>query len=66
MEKIYDILVLHLKGGKDMFIIVSGDCQKSCFTSSMSVLCRTPVPILQLNNDEWNSAVNLLLFTILF
>lgn len=57
LDKIDDILILHLKGGKDMFIIVSGKCQKSCFTSSMSTLCRTPVPLLHLTTDQWKQAV---------
>lgn len=57
LDKIYDILVLHLKGGKDMFITVSGDCQKSCFTSSISTLCRLKVPIMQLSEDQWKLAV---------
>ncbi|KAJ8962464.1 hypothetical protein NQ317_011626 [Molorchus minor] len=57
VEKIYDILVLHLKGGKDMFITVSGDCQRSCFSTSISTLCRIPVPILQLSEEQWKSAV---------
>ncbi|XP_018562659.1 inositol polyphosphate 5-phosphatase OCRL-1 [Anoplophora glabripennis] len=58
LEKIYDILVLHLKGGKDMFIIVSGECQKSCFTSSISALCRIPVPVMQLSDEQWKMAEN--------
>ncbi|RZB39939.1 inositol polyphosphate 5-phosphatase OCRL-1, partial [Asbolus verrucosus] len=56
LEKVYDILVLHLKGGKDMFIIVSGECQKSCFTSSMLTLCRAPVPILRMTDEQWKQA----------
>lgn len=58
MEKIYDILVLHLKGGKDMFIIVNGDCQKSCFLSSISTLCRAPVPLLQMSEEQRKQAVS--------
>lgn len=58
LEKIYDILVLHLKGGKDMFITVSGDCQRSCFTATISALCRVPVPIMQLSEEQWKSMVS--------
>ncbi|KAJ8984771.1 hypothetical protein NQ317_012134 [Molorchus minor] len=45
-------------GGKDMFITVSGDCQRSCFSTSISTLCRIPVPILQLSEEQWKSAEN--------
>ncbi|XP_050314272.1 inositol polyphosphate 5-phosphatase OCRL [Anthonomus grandis grandis] len=58
LEDIYDILVLHLKGGKDMFITIIGTCQKSCFTQSLSSLVRIKVPILHLNMDEYNLARN--------
>ncbi|KAJ8938680.1 hypothetical protein NQ318_004480 [Aromia moschata] len=58
LQNIYDILVLHLKGGKDMFITVSGDCQRSCFTSSIAALCRINVPIMQLSEEEWRLAEN--------
>ncbi|KAJ8910695.1 hypothetical protein NQ315_015404 [Exocentrus adspersus] len=56
LKKIYDILVLHLKGGKDMFITVSAECQRSCFTTSISTLCRISVPIMQLFDDQWKMA----------
>nr|CAI5866899.1 unnamed protein product [Callosobruchus analis] len=52
LDKIYDILILHLKGGKDMFITVSGECQKSSFTVSMSLLCRINMPILRLSKEQ--------------
>lgn len=53
LEYLEDILVLHLKGGKDMFIIVNGKCKRTCFTTSMAVLCRIPVPILHVAEDKW-------------
>ncbi|EFA09929.2 inositol polyphosphate 5-phosphatase OCRL [Tribolium castaneum] len=59
MDKVYDILVLHLKGGKDMFIIVTGECQRSCFTSSISTLCRAPVPLLQMSEEQRKQAENM-------
>ncbi|XP_019773180.1 inositol polyphosphate 5-phosphatase OCRL isoform X1 [Dendroctonus ponderosae] len=58
LDTLDDILVLHLKGGKDMFIIVNGTCQKSCFTQSLSSLVRIQVPILHLSDEEWNLARN--------
>lgn len=57
LDTLDDILVLHLKGGKDMFIIVNGTCQKSCFTQSLSSLVRIQVPILHLSDEEWDLAV---------
>ncbi|CAH1156231.1 unnamed protein product [Phaedon cochleariae] len=57
LTKIYDILVLHLKGGKDMFIIINGDCQKSSFTTSISTLCRISVPIMQVTDEQWRLAL---------
>ncbi|XP_018324743.1 inositol polyphosphate 5-phosphatase OCRL-1 [Agrilus planipennis] len=56
LEELYDILVLHLSGGKDMFITVSGKCQRSCFTTSISTLCRAPIPLLNLNPDQLQHA----------
>uniref|UniRef100_A0A1Y1K9C3 Rho-GAP domain-containing protein n=1 Tax=Photinus pyralis TaxID=7054 RepID=A0A1Y1K9C3_PHOPY len=58
LESIYDILVLHLIGGKDMFITVSGECQRSCFTTSIATLSRAPVPLLQLTPDQFKHAEN--------
>ncbi|CAH2002137.1 unnamed protein product [Acanthoscelides obtectus] len=52
LDKIYDILVLHLKGGKDMFITVSGECLKSSFTLPMSLLSRINMPILRLSKEQ--------------
>lgn len=58
LDKLDDILVLHLIGGKDMFIIVSGECQKTCFTTSVSTLVRTPIPIMHLSNEQLMNAVS--------
>jgi len=46
--QLYDILVLHLRGGKDIFVTVSGDYVKSSFGSSLDALCRLTVPIRDL------------------
>ncbi|XP_013775252.1 inositol polyphosphate 5-phosphatase OCRL-1-like isoform X1 [Limulus polyphemus] len=40
-----DILVLHLEGGKDLFITVQGAYIPSCFGSSLDALVRMPFPI---------------------
>lgn len=54
LETLYDILVLHLKGGKDMFITVNGKCQKSCFTQSLLTLVKMQAPIMSLSEEEWS------------
>lgn len=57
LDKIYDILVLHLTGGKDMFITVSGECQRSSFTTAISALCRIDMPIMRLSREQLEQAV---------
>lgn len=47
-DKLYDILVLHLEGGKDIFITVTGTYERSCFGSSMEALVHIPVPIREI------------------
>lgn len=49
-DQFYDILVLHLVGGKDIFITVSGDYCKSSFGSSINALVRLTVPIAELSS----------------
>ncbi|RZF36514.1 hypothetical protein LSTR_LSTR008849 [Laodelphax striatellus] len=44
-DKLYDILVLHLEGGKDIFITVTGTYERSCFGSSIETLVYVTVPI---------------------
>ena len=48
-DQLYDILVLHLIGGKDIFITVSGNYTKSSFGSSINALVRLTVPITELS-----------------
>lgn len=58
LEQLYDILVLHLEGGKDVFITVTGKCQRTCFTTAFSALCRAPVPIAHLSPEQLAHAVS--------
>lgn len=44
-DKLYDILVLHLFGGKDIFITINGTYQRSCFGCSIEVLVNLNMPI---------------------
>lgn len=60
LDKLYDILVLHLDGGKDMFITVSADCQQTSFTTAISTLVRIPVPIMHAHPEQFKNAVSLL------
>ena len=47
-DQLYEILVLHLVGGKDIFITVSGEYQRSSFGASIDALVRMTVPICEL------------------
>jgi len=51
-DKLYDILVLHLMGGKDIFITVTGTYVKSCFGASISALVKLTVPISELSPGQ--------------
>ncbi|XP_076049020.1 type II inositol 1,4,5-trisphosphate 5-phosphatase-like isoform X2 [Oratosquilla oratoria] len=44
LDKLYDILVLHLEGGKDLFITINGDYERSCFGSSIEALVHMNIP----------------------
>ncbi|XP_054002193.1 inositol polyphosphate 5-phosphatase OCRL isoform X2 [Hylaeus anthracinus] len=47
-DKLYDILILHLEGGKDIFITVTGTYERSCFGSSIEALAHIPIPIREI------------------
>lgn len=44
-DKLEDILVLHLEGGKDFFISVSGDYVQTSFGHSLESLVQLHMPI---------------------
>lgn len=48
-DQLYDILVLHLLGGKDIFITVSGQYIKSSFGCSIDSLVKLKVPVGRLS-----------------
>lgn len=52
VNKIEDILVLHLKGGKDFFITVSGSYLPSSFGSSIEMLVRMFNPIREVETAK--------------
>lgn len=49
---VLDILILHVRSGRDIFITVTGEYQPSCFGLSMETLCRTERPIGEYTLDE--------------
>ncbi|XP_065582662.1 type II inositol 1,4,5-trisphosphate 5-phosphatase-like [Artemia franciscana] len=51
-DTLQDILVLHLEGGKDLFISVIGSYEPSCFGSSIGALVRLPQPIRDYSAEE--------------
>jgi len=53
----FDILILHVKSGRDIFITVTGEYQPSCFGLSMETMCRTDRPISEYNQDEIKNLV---------
>ncbi|XP_077297581.1 type II inositol 1,4,5-trisphosphate 5-phosphatase-like [Arctopsyche grandis] len=48
-DKLYDILVLHLDGGKDIFITVNGTYKKSCFGTSIETLIHLKAPVREVH-----------------
>ncbi|XP_072890426.1 type II inositol 1,4,5-trisphosphate 5-phosphatase isoform X2 [Hemitrygon akajei] len=44
-DRIEDILILHLRRGKDYFLAISGNYLPSCFGSSLNALCCMKEPI---------------------
>lgn len=44
-DSLYDILVLHLENGKDIFITIAGDYERSVFGCSIQALVNMSEPI---------------------
>lgn len=51
LEKLEDIIVLHLDGGKDLFITVSGEYECSSFGSSIETLVRLKCPLKNVSKE---------------
>nr|XP_033810207.1 type II inositol 1,4,5-trisphosphate 5-phosphatase isoform X2 [Geotrypetes seraphini] len=51
-DSIEEILVLHLAGGKDYFLSVSGNYLPSCFGASLQTLCYMREPIQDLSAES--------------
>ncbi|XP_053209515.1 inositol polyphosphate 5-phosphatase OCRL-like isoform X2 [Panonychus citri] len=54
LEEIYDILVLHLEGGKDLFIEIKGSYKPSSFGSSIETLVRLKTPIDEMPAKDYH------------
>lgn len=71
-DKLYDILVLHLYGGKDIFITITGIYERSCFGCSIEVLVNLNTPIrevpfgklLELENKRDSTSTNTSVYSI--
>ncbi|KAH8118813.1 DNase I-like protein [Phellopilus nigrolimitatus] len=51
-EQLQHMLILHTQHGKDHFITVTGEYQRSCFATDLSALVRLPGPIRNLKRRE--------------
>ncbi|XP_078279089.1 type II inositol 1,4,5-trisphosphate 5-phosphatase isoform X1 [Rhinoraja longicauda] len=52
IDQIEDILVLHLKRGKDYFLAISGNYLPSCFGSSLHTLCCLREPMREVPSER--------------
>ncbi|XP_054164292.1 type II inositol 1,4,5-trisphosphate 5-phosphatase-like [Oppia nitens] len=50
-DELSDIIVLHLDGGKDLFITITGTYQRSCYGCSIDTLVRLKQPLKQVSKD---------------
>ena len=51
-DEIEDILVLHLEGGKDLFVSITGNYLASCFGSSIEALVYMIKPIREVPTES--------------
>ncbi|KAH8276379.1 hypothetical protein KR026_009108 [Drosophila bipectinata] len=54
----FDILILHVKNGRDIFITVTGDYQPSCFGLSMETMCRTDRALSDYSQSQIKELMN--------
>ncbi|XP_034099377.1 type II inositol 1,4,5-trisphosphate 5-phosphatase [Drosophila albomicans] len=54
----FDILILHVESGRDIFITVTGEYQPCCFGLSMETMCRTNRPICEYRQEEIKELMN--------
>lgn len=58
-KEIFDILVLHVKDGHDVFISIVGTYRPSCFGLPVETLCQTSQPICEYSLEELNELGNI-------
>ncbi|ALC49830.1 Ocrl, partial [Drosophila busckii] len=54
----FDILILDVESGRDIFITVTGEYQPSCFGLTMETMCRTDRPMAEYNQEELKNLMN--------
>lgn len=54
----FDILILHVKNGPDIFLTVIGEYKPSCFGVPIETLCRTDRPMCEYSQSELKDLVN--------
>ncbi|KAI9590492.1 inositol polyphosphate 5-phosphatase OCRL isoform X1 [Glossina fuscipes] len=54
----FDILILHVKNGPDIFLTVTGEYKPSCFGLSIETLCRTDRPLCEYTQAEIKCLMN--------
>ncbi|XP_004529466.1 type II inositol 1,4,5-trisphosphate 5-phosphatase [Ceratitis capitata] len=54
----FDILILHVKNGPDIFLTVTGEYKPSCFGLSMETLCRTNRPVGEYTQTQIKELMN--------
>jgi len=59
-DTLYDILVLHLESGKDIFITIAGDFERSVFGCSIQALVNMSEPIKSISAGRLIELVSML------
>ncbi|XP_067640591.1 type II inositol 1,4,5-trisphosphate 5-phosphatase [Eurosta solidaginis] len=54
----FDILILHVKNGPDIFLTVTGEYKPSCFGLSVETLCRTERPLCEYTQTQLKELMN--------
>lgn len=61
-DTLYDILVLHLVNGKDIFITVAGDFERSVFGCSIAALVNMSEPISMISPGKLIELVSTVMY----
>lgn len=55
----FDILILDVENGPDIFLTVTGEYKPSCFGVPVDALCRTDRPMCEYTQNELKNLVNI-------